>query len=291
MFTPDQLTLIRRAYADQAVALLKTDRPAIQGAFAIVPREKFLGPGPWSAFFPFTGYRKLNSNDPVVLYQDLVFGLDQRRGVNNGSPSLHAQMMDALDVNLGDHIVHIGCGSGYYSAILSELVGIEGKVTSVEYDEHLAGRAREALADRPNVHVICADGTKLPDCEADGIYVNFSVLRPSDCWIENLTPNGRLVFPLGAPNRQQSTFEGRHSERGAVIRVQRQEHEYNAKFIAGAFFVCTENLSDQNTSSEEKLRSAFRAGGIEQIRKLVWKQQPVEHSAWYADDVWALCYR
>jgi protein-L-isoaspartate(D-aspartate) O-methyltransferase len=88
----------------------------------------------------------------VLAYQDVLFALQSEKGVNNGSPSLHARLLAELDVQIGgDRIVHVGAGTGYYSAILAELVGTSGHVHAVEMDPDLAAHAQAALADRANL--------------------------------------------------------------------------------------------------------------------------------------------
>jgi protein-L-isoaspartate O-methyltransferase len=78
----------------------------------------------------------------VLAYQDVLFALQSEKGVNNGSPSLHARLLAELDVQIGgDRIVHVGAGTGYYSAILAELVGTSGHVHAVEMDPDLAANA------------------------------------------------------------------------------------------------------------------------------------------------------
>jgi protein-L-isoaspartate(D-aspartate) O-methyltransferase len=198
-FSRDELAIVRRAYARQMLAILGVDNPPIEAAYAAVPREAFLGPAPWTASSPFTGYRPLSGRDPVVLYQNLLIALDPARGVNNGSPSLHAKLLEALGPKPGEHIVHVGAGAGYYSAILAELVGPAGQVTAVEFDTALAARAESFLFGRGNVRVVHGDGARWPETATDGVYVNFAVSRPADRWIEGLSPGGRLVFPLGVP--------------------------------------------------------------------------------------------
>jgi hypothetical protein len=114
-----------------------------------LPREAFLRPPPWTASSPFGGYLPLAGADPVILYQDLVVALDPARGVNNGSPSLHAKLLEALGPAPGERIVHVGAGAGYYSAILAELVGSAGQVTAVEFDAALAKRAEPSSPAAP----------------------------------------------------------------------------------------------------------------------------------------------
>ncbi len=108
MFTADELAVIRRAYAHQVVATAATTNPRIEAAFATVPREKFLGPPPWQIANIGGGYRPLPSSDVVLAYQDVLFALLTDKGINNGSPSLHARLLAELDVQIGDRIAHIG---------------------------------------------------------------------------------------------------------------------------------------------------------------------------------------
>ena len=39
-----------------------------------------------------------------------------------------------MDIQEADHVVHAGCGTGYYSAIVAHMVGSHGRVTAIEFD-------------------------------------------------------------------------------------------------------------------------------------------------------------
>ncbi|EJC83834.1 protein-L-isoaspartate carboxylmethyltransferase [Rhizobium leguminosarum bv. trifolii WSM2297] len=290
LFTAEELALIRRAYAHQVVATAATTNPRIEAAFAAVPREKFLGPPPWQIANLGGGYRPLLSSDVVLAYQDALFALQPDKGVNNGSPSLHARLLAELDVQIGDHIAHIGAGTGYYSAILAELVGATGHVHAVEMDPDLAGHAQAALADRANVSVITADGNQWPQQEVDAIYVNFAVGRPAAPWIERLRPGGRLVLPLGVPRQGRPANGGRHASHGAALRIDRGATGYAARWIGNAYFVCANGGLTTDEQEVEKLTTAFKRGGIEFIKSLLWKTEPRIGRCWYIGDQWALCY-
>lgn len=289
-FTPAELSVVRRAYARQMLALGGVDDVAIERALAAVPREDFLGPPPWLASVPFAGPRSLPGSDPVVLYQDVLIALDPARGVNNGSPSLHASLLKALGAKQGEHIIHVGAGAGYYSAILAELVGPRGQVTAVERDAASAERARAALVGRTNVRVVCDDGARWPDSEADGVYVNFAVSRPADRWIEGLSPGGRLVFPLGVPGPQRESSGGRHSDRGAALRIERRGCGYAARAVSAAYFVCAEGAFETDPQELARLRAALEAGGLEKVRSMVWKPPAPPDNAWLSGSGWALCF-
>jgi protein-L-isoaspartate(D-aspartate) O-methyltransferase len=75
-----------------------------------------------------------------------LVAIDETRRLNNGQPSLWAQLFDVLDLAAGDHVIHVGAGQGYYSAILAEIVGPTGRVTAIEIDPNLATKARKNLA-------------------------------------------------------------------------------------------------------------------------------------------------
>lgn len=271
------------------LAVLGVDDLRIEAAFAAVPREKFLGDPPWTILSPFGGYRVLAIADPVSAYQDILFALDPARGVNNGSPSLHAKLLQALGAKAGDRVVHVGAGAGYYSAILSELVGPTGHVMAVEFDATLAGQAQRFLADRPNVTVICGDGAAWPQAAADGVYVNFGVTRPADRWIEHLAPCGRLVFWLGGPGPKREGMGGRHSSGGAALRIERRPEGYAARPVSSAHFVCAEgNLAVRDDAETEALAKAFADGGLDQVRSLIWKNPAPPDRCWFAAADWAL---
>jgi protein-L-isoaspartate(D-aspartate) O-methyltransferase len=74
------------------------------------------------------------SADPVYLYIKGVIGILPERNLNNGEPSLHAALIASAAPQPGEHVVHIGAGVGYYTAIMAELVGASGRVTAIELD-------------------------------------------------------------------------------------------------------------------------------------------------------------
>jgi protein-L-isoaspartate(D-aspartate) O-methyltransferase len=153
-----ELAELRRIYARQMLALANALADTqLEDAFAAVPRESFLGNGSWRIMTPWSPYTTVPEQDPALIYQDVVVALDEERGINNGSPSLHARWMHLVSPRRGERVAHIGAGAGYYAAILAELVGNEGRVAAVEYDAGRAQSARDNLKDRSNVEVIAAD--------------------------------------------------------------------------------------------------------------------------------------
>src|SRR5215831_20596382 len=231
LLNQQELAIVRRAYARQMVATANVRNDRLEQAFATVRREDFLGDEPWR----IARGPALPVNDPVYVYQDVVLALAPERGVNNGSPSLHAKMLNDLAVEPGQHIAHIGAGAGYYTAMLAELTGASGRVTAIEFDETLAERARVNLAAWRHVTVISGDGGIALSESVDRVYVNFGVAAPAACWIDNLKPGGKLLFALGVPHPDVRAKFPRHSAQGAAFLISRRANGFAARWLYPAY--------------------------------------------------------
>jgi protein-L-isoaspartate(D-aspartate) O-methyltransferase len=141
----------RQYYAEELRAVTNLQSEALVRAFAKVPREHFLGPGPWQVGAP--AYWTTKDADPRRLYHNIVVAIDPSRYLNNGQPSFLAFLIDQLELKPGDSVVHVGCGTGYYTAIMADVVGFQGHVTAMEIDPGLAARAHSNLRCLPHVEV------------------------------------------------------------------------------------------------------------------------------------------
>jgi protein-L-isoaspartate(D-aspartate) O-methyltransferase len=229
-------------------------RAALQDAFARVPRERFLGPPPWYAVTA-AGYVRVPGDDPTYVYQDLLFALDPEKGINNGEPTLHGQLIAALEPEQGDVVLHIGCGTGYYSAILAELVGPEGRIVAYEIEPHLAARASEYLAPWPNAEVRAQSGAEAGLPHADGIYVNAGATRPLPEWLDVLEEGGRLVFPL-------ITEEGW----GVTLKILRRGSGFWTWVLNQIRFIGCTGATDPEEG--EAVAESFRRGDLLRARSL-----------------------
>src|SRR5262245_61879659 len=120
------LAAIRLAYAEELRTRVGLRSEALARAFATVPREHFLGTGPWQPMPRPAAYTTRVDANPAHLYRDVLVAIDAQRLLNNGHPSSIAAWLDALDLQSGERVVHIGCGVGYYTAVLAETVGAQG---------------------------------------------------------------------------------------------------------------------------------------------------------------------
>lgn len=187
-------------------------------------------------------------------------------------------------------MAHIGCGTGYYTALLAELVGPAGHVTAIELDGRSAASAARNLVDRGNVEVVQGDGCQWPRRGANIIYVNFATHRPGAAWIENLNEGGRLLMPIGVPE-DSGFFGGRHALLGLALMVTWVEESYAAKALGPASFIWVDGgHSPQSEDEVGALRASLKNGGWHQIRSLVWGTVPDKARCWFAGADWALSF-
>ncbi|WP_416065848.1 protein-L-isoaspartate O-methyltransferase family protein [Rhizobium sp. ZK1] len=281
-----KLAICRQAYATQMLTKMGiAGDERLWQAFATVPREDFLDPPPWRMANGI-GYRDMPSTDPVILYQDVLIALQEGRQVNNGSPSLHALGLHWLAPKPGEMACHIGAGGGYYTAMLSHLVGHDGHVVAIEYDRDLAARAAASLTPYDNVEVICGNGLEWPQSPADAIYVNFADHRPAEAWIDNLAVGGRLIFPLCAPSRDGNDNLRPRSARGGFFLIERAPEDYRARYLSPTFFVWGHGATG-TLETYKALEDTFRHGGMDEVTRLRWKT-PKEEGEWYSEEDWGL---
>ncbi len=146
------------------------------------------------------GYWTTEDADPRNVYHNVLITLDEAKHLNNGQPSFWGFHLDRFGIRANDHVIHLGCGTGYYSAIMAELVGPRGRITAIEIDEAIAARARAALEPWPQVTVIHGDGSDMPLETADAIIANAGATHPQPSWLAALKPGGKLLLPL-APTK------------------------------------------------------------------------------------------
>lgn len=264
----------RKFFAQFIVRSAGSSDERLIAAFSEIPREDYVGPGPWPVFVG-SGYIPTFDANPAVLYQDVLIGLATDRKINNGQPSLHARCLVAAAPAPGESVVHIGAGTGYYTAVLASLVGPQGRVAAFEIEQDLAARAASNLAHLPNVSVqaVSANDACMPGC--DVIYVNAGATHPPAAWLDALNVGGRMVFPL-TPN------EGF----GVMLKVTKMgASTFSASaFIRAAFIPCIGARDDATSAS---LAAALERQSLKEVRSLRRDKQP-DSTAWCAGADWWL---
>ncbi len=161
---------------------------SVADAFAEVARERFL---------------------PSTTPLDRVYGVDEAvpthfdgAGVpisSSSAPRIMAVMLEMLETELGQRVLEVGAGTGYNAALLSQVVGPNGSVTSIDIDAAVAVEAIDHLANSgvTGVSVMTGDGWwGRPGQMFDRVIATAECWDISTAWIEQLTEGGILVLPL-----------------------------------------------------------------------------------------------
>ena len=261
----------RRRYAAEITRHMGVPHACVEEAFAAVPREAYLTPPPWTIFAP-GGLLMNETSNPAELYQDVLVVLDRERGINNGQPSLHAAWMAALDPKPGEVAVHVGAGTGYYTALLAALVAPGGRVHAYEIETDLAEIARRNLAALESVTVHAASGVAADLPAADILYVNASASAPDTAWLKALEPGGRLVFPWQPPKARG----------GVALQVTRSERGFRTTATMEVAFIACVGAIARATEGRANIDEVMRTRSL----WLTEERPPDDTAILVYDQVW-----
>jgi len=137
----------------------------------------------------------------VQAYSDGPLPIGEKQTISQ--PYMVALMTDLLEVSSKDHVLEIGTGSGYQTAILASLVR---RVWTIERIRPLAMQARKALDSLHllNVNIKVGDGTLGWPEEGpfDAILVTAGAPAIPETLAAQLAPGGRMIIPVGDESNQ-----------------------------------------------------------------------------------------
>lgn len=124
-------------------------------------------------------------------------------GQTISQPLTVAFMLELLQPKKGDKILDVGSGSGWTTALLSEIVEEKGKVYAIEIKKELKEFGERNIAkynfvDRGIAKFICGDGSAgLPEkAPFDKILVSASAEKVPEELKKQLKEKGRIVIPV-----------------------------------------------------------------------------------------------
>lgn len=152
-------------------------------------------------------------------YED--YALPIGHGATISQPTTVAFMLGKLDVQPGQKVLDIGSGSGWTAALLSHLVGQNGKVIAVEIVPELLEKGQSHVKNYPWSKVEFKQAKKgrlgSPDEEAfDRILVSAAPKELPDSLIKQLRPGRRMVIPIETDEGTQSFFVINQNKNGTL---------------------------------------------------------------------------
>jgi protein-L-isoaspartate(D-aspartate) O-methyltransferase len=253
------LNLRRRFFAEELEAVCKLQSPRLVDAFAAVPREQFLRPGPWTvmADVDFMGPARMRATpdaDPARVYHNIAVAIDPARQLFNGQPGTLGVWIDALGLKAGERVLHVGCGLGYYTAVMAHCVGAGGHVVAFEVDETLATEARRNLGSLGWVDARYGDASVV-NGSFDAILVNAGVTHPLDTWLDAIADGGRMILPLTSAMPAMGATIGK----GVVVVITKQSAtDFTARIVTVVAVYSAVGLRDE--SLNERLGKAMMGG-------------------------------
>jgi protein-L-isoaspartate(D-aspartate) O-methyltransferase len=185
----------RRMMVDGQVRTSDVTDPRIIAAMLELPRERFVPQG---------------KADLAYLDLDLPVTQPKPGGAARCllKPMVLAKMVQAAGLGEDDHVLDVGCATGYSSALLARLAG---SVIALEEDEALARLARENLAAVGAVNATVVSGPLTQGWQGrapyDVIFVNGASEIVPHALARQLKEGGRLVAVVGrAPTGQAVVY-------------------------------------------------------------------------------------
>jgi protein-L-isoaspartate(D-aspartate) O-methyltransferase len=274
----------RRFFADEMEAVGNLQTRALVEALATVPREHFLPPGPWvvRSEADFLGPPRRTADDhPRRVYHNVSIGIDANRQLFNGAPALIATCIERLALRPGDRVLHVGCGLGYYTALMAECVGAAGRVLAIEVDEPLAASARSKLDSWPQVEVRAGDGTTVGADSFDAILVNAGVTHPEPAWLDRLSPTGRVILPLTCAFGPPGPIS-----KGFMIKIARREHEFDASMVTAVAIYSAVGIRSDEINA--KLGEVLKKSPFPMFKRLRRDPHDESPACWLHTDVFCL---
>lgn len=136
-------------------------------------------------------------------YEDSALPIGNGQTISQ--PSIHARYLELLGLTGNEKVLEIGTGSGYQTALLSQLAA---QVFSIERIPELLDKARESLRHfgARNISFLLGDGTLgwRQYAPYDAILVGAGAPEVPATYREQLTEGGRILIPLG--DREEQTL-------------------------------------------------------------------------------------
>ncbi len=192
----------RARMVDSQILARGVREPRVLAAMRKVPRHLFVDPG-----------------QRAGAYEDHPLPIAGSQTISQ--PYIVALMTELLELPAKARVLEIGTGSGYQSAVLGELAS---EVYSIEILPELARAAGDKLQQLGYTNVVVREGDGYrgwPEhAPFDGIIVTAAPERIPQPLLDQLSPGGRMVIPVGGFFQELKVFtkgpDGRITEKDII---------------------------------------------------------------------------
>ena len=118
---------------------------------------------------------------------------------SSSAPVIMAVMLEMLEIEPGHRVLEVGAGTGYNAALMGQLVGEDGSVTSIDIDPVVTAEAAANLdeAGIDGIRIVTGDGwLGEPGRIFDREMITAECWDISPHWVDQLADGGVLVLPL-----------------------------------------------------------------------------------------------
>lgn len=159
----------------------------VDSAFSRVARERFLPDTPLDVVYTDVSVPVLYNNEGHTT-------------VSSTLPSMIASLLTTAELREGLNVLHINTGTGFTAALIAQIIGMDGHLTSLEMNRELAIKAENTLlrAGFSSVTVVNQDAGEgyAPRAAYDRIISSAGIWDVPLAWKRQLKPDGSITVPI-----------------------------------------------------------------------------------------------
>ena len=178
----------------------------VEKAFNTVLRHKFI-----ETFYLSTDLQQPIINQPdnanpehlklIYSNKSIITRIsDGKASSSTSEPFLMAYMLELLALSSNMKVLEIGTGTGYNAALMSEIVGNQNQIVSVDIQEDVIAQTRRLLSNAgyANINIVLGDGFYgVPEqAPYDRIIATVGTQDISPHWVAQLSTSGWMILPL-----------------------------------------------------------------------------------------------
>jgi len=139
----------------------------------------------------------VHENFKSMAYEDIALPLTNDQTISQ--PSTIALALSILKIKENQKVLEIGSGCGYTLALISNIIGENGKAYGIELVKELAEQSIKNLENYQNIKIYNQNGKeKLEEAPFNRILISAALTEIPSEILNQLADNGIIVAPIGS---------------------------------------------------------------------------------------------